>query len=61
MIPYCYDVTVGGDAQDFLNLTIFTQFFAHKCHESSCIWQKVAKKPISNILMSSLVPTVEII
>ena len=61
MIPYWYDVTVGGDVPDFLNFRFFIQFFAHKCSISSCIWQKVAKKPTSNILKSSLVPIVEVI
>ena len=61
MIPCCYDVTVGGDAPDFLNISIFTHIFAHKCRVSSCIWQKVAKKATRNILKSSLVPTIEVI
>ena len=62
MIPCCYDVTVGGNAADFLNLSIFAQFFAHKCRVSSCIWQKVAKKKAtSNILKSSLAWTVKVI
>ena len=61
MIPCSYDVTIGGDAPDFLNLSIFTQCLAHKCCVSNCIWQKVAKKAASNILKSSLVPTIEVI
>ena len=47
MIPCSYDVTVGADAANFLNLGIFTRIFAHKFHVSSCIWQIVAKKKSS--------------
>ena len=61
MISCRYDVTVGGNAPDFLNLSIFAQFFAHKCRVSSCIWQKVTKKETSNILTSLLLTTVEVI
>ena len=61
MIPCCYDVTVGGDAPDFLNLSIFTQFFAQKCRVITYNWPKVAKKATSDILTSSLKTTVEVI
>ena len=61
MIPCCCDVTVGGEAPEFFNFSIFTHFFAHYCCVGSCNWQKVAKKVTSNILKSSLVPTTELI
>ena len=56
MIPCCYDVILEGDALDFVNLSIFSQFFAIKCHVSSCIWQKVVKKATSEVLKSLLAP-----
>ena len=61
MIPCYYDITVGGDAIDFVNLSNFTQFFAIKCHVSSYIWPKVVKKATSNILKSLLVPFIDVI
>ena len=61
MISCCYDVIVGGDALDFMNLSNFNLFFAIKFHVSSCIWQKVVKKATNNILKSSLARTVKVI
>ena len=61
MIPSYYDVIVGGSVLDFVNSTVFTQFLALKCCISAYIWQKVVKKGTSNILKSSLVPTVQLI
>ena len=61
MIPYCHDITDRGDAPDFLNLSILTQFFAQKCCVITCNRQKGAKKVTSNILQSSLKPTVKVI
>ena len=59
MIPCSYDVIVGGDALDFVNLSIFSQFFAIKCHTNSYVGQKVAKKATNNVLNSLLVPLIE--
>ena len=61
MIPCFGDVIVGGNALDFINLSIFSQFFATKCHVSSYIWPKVVKKATSNVLKSLLVPFIEVI
>ena len=54
MIPCCYDITVGGYALDFLNLGIFTQFFALKCCVKLLHLVNVIPKVISNVLKSSL-------
>ena len=40
MIPCSYDVIVGGDALDFVNLSIFSHFFAIKFYVSSYIRPK---------------------
>ena len=48
------DFIVDGNALGFLNLCIFTHFFALKCCVTSCYWQKVVKKDTSNILKSSI-------
>ena len=61
MIPFCYDAIVGGDALDFVNLSIFSTFFAIKCHGSSYIWSKVVKKATGNVLKSLLVQFIEVI
>ena len=60
MIPCSYDVIVGDDALDFVNLSIFSQFFAIKGHASSHIWPKVVKKASGNVLKSLLVPFIEL-
>ena len=44
MIPCYYDITVGGDALDFVNLGNFTLFYALKYHVADCICQKVVQK-----------------
>ena len=54
MIPCSYDVIVGGEELDFVNLSFFSQFLAIKCHVSSYIWQKVVKKATSGVLKSLL-------
>ena len=61
MILCYYDVTAGGNAPDFVNLDIFTQFFARKLCTNSCIWLKVVKKATSNILKSLIARTVKVI
>ena len=57
MIPCSYDVIVGGDELDFVNLSIFSQFFAiyEMSYISSLFWQKVVTKATGNVLKSLLV------
>ena len=61
MIPCCYDVIVGGDALDFVNLSISSQVFAIECHVSSYTWQTIVRKAASNVLKSLLVPFIRLI